>query len=114
MITSISSFNINNVPVPKPITFLLITVSTNDSDAASCNGMSKLLASKIITLFIDGDPIFINDPRSLPRKPYDCIIFKICAANSFILAVAGIKRIAELFTKVIQRFETYLSVNNNL
>ena len=48
-------------------------------DAAADNpkGMKMLLVNDLITFFINGNPVFINGSRSLPRNPPDYIILDI-------------------------------------
>ena len=37
-------------------------------------GIKTILANGLVTSFIDGSPVFNNDPRSLPRNPPGYII----------------------------------------
>ena len=38
------------------------------------NGIKILLANDLISFFMNGNPVFSNGPRLLPRNPPDCII----------------------------------------
>ena len=49
--------------------------SAADAAAVNPNGTKTLLANGLITLFIKGNPVLSNGPKSLPRNPPDCIIF---------------------------------------
>ena len=42
-----------------------------------------LLANGLITFFINGNPVFSNGPRSLPRNP-DCTILDIWVFDNLI------------------------------
>ena len=44
----------------------------------------KILANGQITLFINGDPILSNGPKSLPRNPPDCIMLDNCVFDNLI------------------------------
>ena len=72
--SSISSLDIISVTVPESKTFLCIPASVTDVVAANLNGIKKLLAYGLITFFINGNPVFDNGPRSLPRNPPSCTI----------------------------------------
>ena len=73
----IPSFHIISVVVPDPKTFLCILASSADAAAVNPKGIKTLLANGLITFFINGNPVFSNGPRSLPRNPPDCIILDI-------------------------------------
>ena len=45
-----------------------------DADAVNLKGIKKLLVNGLITDFVNGNPVFSNGPRSLPRSPRNCII----------------------------------------
>ena len=75
--SSISSFEIISVAVPEPSIFLCIPVSAVDAVAVNPNGIKTLLANGLTTFFFNGNPVFSNGPRSLPRNPLDCIILDI-------------------------------------
>ena len=66
----------------------------------------KHLANGLITFFINGNPVFNNRPRSLPRNPPDCIILDIWVFDNLISA-------DELFAKDLRRFATCLLVNSS-
>ena len=42
--------------------------------AVKPNGIKPLLGNGWITFFINGNPVFSNGPKSLPRNAPDCII----------------------------------------
>ena len=68
IICSNSSFEIIDGVVPEPKIFLCIPGSA----AVYPNGINTLLAKA--TFFINGNPVFNNRQRILPRNPPDCII----------------------------------------
>ena len=72
--SSISLFDIINVVVHEPKIFLCIPASAPDAAAVNPYGIKTLLADGLITYFTNGNPVFNNGPRSLPRNPPDCII----------------------------------------
>ena len=57
-----------------PKIFLCTPASAADAAAVKLTGLKTLLANGVMTFFINGNPIFSNGPRSLPRNPLDCII----------------------------------------
>ena len=71
------------------------------------NGIKTLIANTFINFFIHGNPIFNNEPRSLPKNPSDYIILDNCVFDSIV-------PVDELFAKALRRFATCLLVNNNL
>ena len=78
----ISSFDIISVTglceaepkgrLPDPKIFLCIPASDADAAAVIPEGINGLLANGLMTFFISGNPVFSNEPRSLPRNPPDC------------------------------------------
>ena len=82
-------------------------VSATDAAAVNLNGIKILLAHGLITFFINGNPVFGNRLRSLPKNPPDCIIL-----DNWIFD--NLKSVDELFPKALQTFATYILVNNNL
>ena len=72
--SSISSFDIISAVAPEPKIFLYIPASAADAAAVNPNGIKAHLANGLITFFINGNPVFINGPRSLPRHPPSYII----------------------------------------
>ena len=60
--------------LPDPKIFLCIPASAADAAAINPNVIKTLLANGVITFFINGNPVFSNGPRSLPRNPLDCTI----------------------------------------
>ena len=85
---------------------ILIFFYVSAADAASVNpkAIKTLLANGLITLFINGNPVFSNEPSNLLRNP-NCIIFDNWVFDNLISA-------DELFAKDLQRLDTCLSVNN--
>ena len=57
--------------------FSCIPASAADAAAINPKGIKTLLVNGLITSFINGNPVFSNGPRSLPRNPPDCIILDI-------------------------------------
>ena len=53
--------------------FLCIPASAADAVAVNPKGIKTLLASGLIKLFVNGNPVFSNGPSNLPRNPPDCI-----------------------------------------
>ena len=70
----ISSFETIKVVVPDLNIFLCIPASAADAAAVNPNGIKTLLANGLIIFFINGNPVFSNAPKSLPRNPPDYII----------------------------------------
>ena len=73
----ISSFDIISAFDPNPKIFLCIPASAAAAAATAAvnpNGIKTLLANGLITLFVNGSPVYSNGPRSLPRNSPDCII----------------------------------------
>ena len=54
--------------------FLSIPASAADAAAVNLNITKTLLANGLIKLFINGNPVLSNRPKSLPRIPPNCII----------------------------------------
>ena len=54
--------------------FLCIPGSAADVAAVNPKGIKTPLPNGLIALFIKGNPVYSNGPRSLPRYPPDCII----------------------------------------
>ena len=54
--------------------FLCILASAANAAAINPKGIKTLLASGLITFYINGNPVFSNGPSNLPRNPPDCII----------------------------------------
>ena len=75
IISFISSFDITSVVVfPNPNIFLCIPASAADAASVNPKGIKTLLANSLITFFINGNPVFSNEPSNLIRNPPDCII----------------------------------------
>ena len=87
--------------------FLCIPTSAADAATVNPEGIKTLLANGLITFFINGNLVFSNGPRSLPRNPPDCIILDFWAFHNLI-------SLDDLLAKALRRFETYLLVNYNL
>ena len=81
--------------------------STAHAAAVDPRGIKTLLANGLIKFLIRGNTVFSNGPKSLPRKPLDCIILDNWVFDNLI-------SVDDLFAKVIRRFDTCLLVNNNL
>ena len=86
--------------------FLCISASSADAAAVNPKGIKTLLANGLITFFINGNPVFSNGPRSLPRNPSDCIILDNWVFYSLI-------SVDKLFAEDLRRFATCLLANNN-
>ena len=73
---SISSFDIISIIalLPNSGIYLCILASAADAAAVIPKGIKMLLANGLIKFFINGNPVFSNRPKSLPRNPPDCII----------------------------------------
>ena len=54
--------------------FLCIPASAADVAAVNPKGIKTLIATGLITFFINGNPVFSNGPSNLPRNLPDCII----------------------------------------
>ena len=57
--------------------FVRILASAAGAAAVNPKGIKTLLANGLITFFINGNPVFSNGPRSLPRNPPNCMILDI-------------------------------------
>ena len=60
--------------IPEPKIFLCIPAAVADAAAVNPNGTKILLANGLVTFFINGNPVFNNGPRGLPRNPPHCNI----------------------------------------
>ena len=74
--SSILSIDIISVVVPYPNIVLCIPASAADAATVNPNGVKTLLANVLGIFFINGNPVFNNRPRSLPRNPPACITFE--------------------------------------
>ena len=72
--------------VPDPRIFLWNPASAADATDVNPGGINNPLLNGWSTFFINGKPIFINDLRSLPSCPPDCIISDSCVFKNFVLA----------------------------
>ena len=106
MTSFISLWEIINVAMPGPNIFLWIFASVADADVANPYGIKTLLANGLSTFPIKGNPVFCNDPQSIPRYPPDCPMLWNWVFDIFILA-------DEPFAKALRSFETCALVNNN-
>ena len=72
----ISSFDFIRVVVllPDPKIFLCIAASAADATTVNPKGIKIFLANGLITFFINGNPVFSNGPKSLPKNPPDRMI----------------------------------------
>ena len=66
--------------------FLWITASVADAAAVNPNGIKMFLALGQSTFFINGNPVFINGPKSLPGSLSDCPILYNWVFDNFVLA----------------------------
>ena len=64
--------------------FLCILASAAVAAAFNTKGIKTLFANGLIRFFINGNPVFINGPRSLPRNPPDYIILDIWVFDNLI------------------------------
>ena len=67
----------------------------------------EFLASGLTTLFINGNPVFNNGPKSLPRNPPNCTMLDNCVFDNLISVDVWL-------AKALRRVVTYLIVINNL
>ena len=70
----ISLFEINNIVVSKPRTFLSVPVSAVDDSAVNPNRIKTLLSYGVSTFLIKGKAVCSNGPRSLSGNPPDSTI----------------------------------------
>ena len=66
--------------------------------AVNPNGIKRLSANGLIKYFINGNPVFSNGPRNLPRNPPDCIVLDICVFGNLV-SVDDLP-VSESFTKI--------------
>ena len=66
--------------------------------AVNPNGIKRLSANGLIKYFINGNPVFSNGPRNLPRNPPDCIVLDICVFENLV-SVDDLP-VSESFTKI--------------
>ena len=69
--------------------------------------LKTLLANGVATFFIEGKLAFRNSPINLPWNPIICSILDSWVFECFIST-------DELLAKALRRFQTYLSVSNDL
>ena len=67
----ISLFDIISVVFPDPKIFLCIAASAADTAAVNPKAIKTLLASGLITSFINGNSVLSNGPSTLLRNPPD-------------------------------------------
>ena len=106
IISLISSFEIVNVLLPGPNVFLWLAASVAATSVNS-NGIKTFLAYGFKTFFLKGNPVFSNDPKSLPKIPSDCPILHSWVFEHFKLA-------DEPLAKALRISETCVLVNYNL
>ena len=92
---------------PDPKIYLCIPASAADAAVLNPNGIKALLSNGLITFFINGNPVFNNGPRGLPRNSPDCITLDNWVFDSLI-------SVDKLFAKALRRFAPVLLVNYNL
>ena len=107
MISLIFFSEIINVVVPEPIIFWWIPASVADAATVNTNGIKTLSAKGLSTFPVKGNPVFIKDPKRLPKSNPDFPILCNCFFDNFILAV-------EPFAKASRRFGTCPLVKDNL
>ena len=54
--------------------FSCVPASAGEADAINPYGIKTLLANGLMTLFINGEPVFSNEPKSPPKNPPNCIM----------------------------------------
>ena len=62
---------ISVVLLPDPNIFLCIPASAAAAAAVNPKRINTLLANGVITLFINGNPVFNKGPSNLPKNPPD-------------------------------------------
>ena len=106
-VTVIAKWDVTNVVLPDSNIFLWIATSVADAAAVNPNAFKTLLANGLSIFLINGNPNFIIGPKSLLKNHPDCPILCNWAFDHFRLGW-------EIFPKVLQSFETYVLVGNNL
>ena len=96
-----------NIVVPDPNIFWRIPASVADAATVNTNGIKMLLAKGLSKFPVKGHPVFIKDPKRLPKSNPDFPILCNCVFDNFILA-------DESFVKALQRFGTCALVKDNL
>ena len=74
MILFISSFEIIHAATPDLNIFLYIAASAAD---AAVHGIQTVLGNCLSTFPIKDNPVFNNDPKSLPKKRPDFLFYEI-------------------------------------
>ena len=74
IISFISSLKVINVVLPDPSNFLRVAASVVDVAAVNLIGIKIILASSLNTFRIEGNPVFGNGSKSLPRNPPDYLM----------------------------------------
>ena len=82
-------------------------IQTFFSWVAASVAAATVNSNGIKTLLANGNPLFSNGPKSLPKNPPDCPILCIWVFDNFILA-------EELIAKALQSLKIYVLLNNNL
>ena len=106
-VTVIAKWDVTNVVLPDSNIFLWIATSVADAAAVNPNAFKTLLANGLSIFLINGNPNFIIGPKSLLKNNPDCPILCNWAFDNFRLGW-------EIFPKVLQSFESYVLVANNL
>ena len=87
MISFISGFEIVNVVIPDPKTFIWVAASVADADATvNSNGTKILLPNEISTFLVKSKPDFYNCLKSLPKHSPDSPILWNWVFDHFVLA----------------------------
>ena len=79
---------------------LCIPASATDAAAVSPYGIKTLLGYGLIKFFVNGNPVFSNGLRSLPRTHADCIILENWVFDSLI-------SVNKLFATALRIIETF-------
>ena len=82
---------------------MCFTISAGNAAAVSPNVIKRVLVSGLITLFVNGNPVFNNGLKVLARKDRHCTILNDSIFDSLILA-------DELFAKSLTKI-CNLSIN---
>ena len=105
MISFIYSFEIITAVIANPKIFFWIAASVADAPVVNLNVIKALFANGFGTIFIKGNPVFSNGPKTLRRNLHDCPILCNWVVDNFILA-------DETFSNALRRFETCLLIIN--
>ena len=109
MISFISSFEITNgvrfgksegcTPDPNISFQISSTAFVADASAANSDGIKMFLAYGLSISFINGNPVFSNCPKRLPKNPPDCPILCNWVFDNYIL-------VEKVFAKALRSLKT--------